>query len=148
MRVTHILALSIAQLALAGCATIVNGSAHTLYIASPDAMSSTITVDGKPSPVHMKEFSRKEVARTSTTVTFEVRSYPAVEFDSQSEFVTLGVDSPSLGHRDAIVHRDLVDGYLLWLYLDNFLTLGVGTLVDVFTGNLFAMPGPIFIGDK
>jgi hypothetical protein len=138
--VHRIIALALAVVLLAsGCATIMNGSSRPIFLhmSKADAERSTFAIDGKPVRWVYREYSRKLVSRTSTVDTYQVTYLPAIIVSSPAQYMTLTIDNPQRGgRRDVLIRRDLMGGYKLVLYLDMILTLGIGTMVDIYSGGL------------
>ncbi len=123
-----------------GCATILNNKQKTIFLhmSEQEARSTTFYLDGKPVAWHMKEYSAREVGRSSETVTFEVRSLPALTVTSPARYVTLAAEFADGTRDEIILKRDLMRGYKFYFYL-NYMTFGIGSLIDVFGEGLFGM---------
>lgn len=127
-------------IATPGCATIVNGKKKTIFLHMSEdaARSTTFYLDGQRVDWHMKAYSSREVSRTSTTVTIETTYLPALTVTSPGRYVTLTAERASGRRDELLLKRDLMRGYKLFIYL-NWMTMGIGTLVDVMGEGLFGM---------
>lgn len=122
-----------------GCATIINGKKKTIFLHMSEdaARETTFFLDGKQVDWQMKQYSAREVSRTSDTITYEVTYLPALTVSSPARYVALAIERG--GRREEmLLKRDLMRGYKFYIYL-NWMTFGVGTLVDVMGEGLFGM---------
>lgn len=137
MTLVHtLLALALLSQSVA-CAAMSNGPKKIfLHMSEAEAKDTKFWVDGTPASWSMEEFSRSEVSRGETMVTYSVMSVPAIVIsDEPPAYSTLAIENPRFGHRDVLLRRDLMDGYKFLLWLDGYLTVGIGTLVDVLYPN-------------
>jgi len=130
-----------------GCATIANRKQKTIFLHMSEDVARTtrFELDGKPAAWQMRAYSSREVSRTSTTVTIETRYLPALLVSSPGRYVTLAATFADGRREEILLKRDLMRGYKLFIYL-NWMTMGVGTLVDVFGEGLFGMEEVTVLG--
>lgn len=140
MRVTSRVAVAALCLGvLSSCATLLNNKKKSIFLHMSEdaARSTTFYLDGKQADWHMKLYSSREVSRTSTTVTYQDTYVPALTVPGDGRYVTLAAERD--GQREEILlKRSLMRGYKLYIYL-NWMTFGVGTLVDVYGEGLYGM---------
>jgi hypothetical protein len=136
-----------------GCATIANSKENLVFLSVPEGIcedpKAHFTVDGAEVPCSFREYSRSEVSRTNygnyEKVTYNVVSLPSLLLSSTAQYHTVGVSHPALGDHKALIKRDLIDGYRFYLYLDTMLTLGIGTVADIYGDHLWGYSGVNFM---
>ncbi|MBW8888125.1 MAG: hypothetical protein JF616_10255 [Fibrobacteres bacterium] len=127
---------------LLGCATMAkqHGKAIFLHGTEGELNAAKFYLDGNPVTWSYLQYSASEVSRTSTTVTYNVTSLPAIVVPTEKQYYTLSVQNGAGETKSVLLKRDLIGGYKFVLYIDLFMTMGIGDVVDTYSDNLFGLP--------
>jgi hypothetical protein len=101
----------------------------------------TFYIDGKEASPEMMLYKSREVSRTSTTVTIEQTSIPAIAVSNKKAYVVLKiVNNRTKKEHELLLKSDLKDGAKLIMYFQGMMTAGVGNLIDLSTNSIYGWP--------